>query len=349
MKLSPRFLSSFRALVTAGKKTPATVVTLQRSDLPSASTYKQAPGECDLLVKVEYSTLNYKDAMVVTGTYPGLKPPMVGGIDMVGTVLEIGSDTKNCNVGDKVIVNGWGIGTDHYGGFAEEARVSSAWALPLTPGLTTEDAARIGTAGYTAMLCVQRLESHGCVPSGKPILVSGATGGVGSVAILLLAELGFKVVAVSGKAEAEADYLKSLGASEVVARSGFEGDAKPLGKELYGGAVDSCGGKVLANILPQIAYGGTVAATGLAGGMGLNTTVAPFILRGVTLAGVDSVFVEREKRIAAYSKFAPLLTAAKLSLVSGEDKKIGLAELPSIGEKMLAGQIRGRYLVDLSL
>jgi len=349
MRISPRLFSSFPALVTQGKGSPAVVTSLSRADLPATSTSKPAPGECDLLVKVEYSTLNYKDALVVTGKYPGLKPPMVGGIDLVGEVLETGPTTKDCQVGDKVVVNGWGIGTDHYGGYAGEARINSNWALPLPKGLTTEDAARIGTAGYTAMLCVQALQDHGCAASGKPVLVTGATGGVGSVAILLLAEQGYKVVAVSGKAEAESEYLKGLGATEVIARAGFEGEAKPLGKELYGGAVDSCGGKVLANILPQIAYGGTVAACGLAGGMGLGTTVAPFILRGVTLAGVDSVFASREKRLAAYEKFAPLLTASKLALVSGADMKVGLADLPAIGEKMLAGQIRGRYVVDLSL
>lgn len=249
------------------------------------------------------------------------------------------------------MVNGWGIGTDHYGGYAGEARIRSDWTIPLPEGLSGENAAKIGTAGYTAMLCVQALQLNGLSPATTtlPVLVTGATGGVGSVAILLLSQLGFKVVAVSGKAEAESEYLKSLGAVEVVDRVKFEGEPKPLGRELYAGAVDSCGGKVLANILPQVVHSGAVAACGLAAGMGLATTVAPFILRGVTLAGVESVFLSRERRLTAYSKFSHLLTTDKLSLVSGEDRKVGLAEVPALGEKMLAGQIRGRYLVDLNM
>jgi len=347
MRFSPRLFSSFPALVTKRKGAPATIETLSRSDLPLVSTCKAAPGDCDMLVKVSYSTLNYKDAMVVTGKYPGLKPPMVGGIDLVGTVLETASDTFT--VGDKVLVNGWGIGTDHYGGYAGEARISSGWAIPLPGVLSEEQGAKIGTAGYTAMLCVQALELNGVVPDQSPVLVTGATGGVGSVAIVLLSQLGYKVVAVSGKAEAEGDYLKSLGATEVIDRAQFEGDPKPLGRELYAGAVDSCGGKVLANIIPLVKHSGAVAACGLAAGMGLNTTVAPFILRGVTLAGVESVFLAKERRITAYERFAPLLAGDKLNLVSGDDRKVSLSEVPALGEKMLAGQIRGRYLVDVSL
>lgn len=347
MKLSPRLCSSFQALVTRGKKTPATVETLTRADLPLESTCKAAPGSCDMLVQVEYSTLNYKDAMVVTGTYPGLKPPMIGGIDLVGKVVETGSASHA--VGDSVVVNGWGIGTDHYGGYAGEARVRSDWAIKLPQGMASKDAAKIGTAGYTAMLCAQAMEHSGVTPASGPVLVTGATGGVGSVAILLLSQLGYHVVAVSGKAEAEADYLKSLGAAEVVDRSQFEGEPKPLGRETYGGAIDSCGGKVLANILPQIKHSGVVAACGLAGGMGLGTTVAPFILRGVTLAGVESVFLPMEKRMAAYGRFGPLLTADKLALVSGEERTVGLGQLPDLGGQMLKGNIRGRYVVDLSL
>jgi len=347
MKLSPRLCSSFQALVTRGKKTPATVETLSRTDLPMESTSKAAPGSCDMLVQVEYSTLNYKDAMVVTGSYPGLKPPMVGGIDLVGKVLETGS--TSLAVGDSVVVNGWGIGTDHYGGYAGEARVRSDWALKLPEGMAGKDAAKIGTAGYTAMLCAQAMEHSGVTPAAGPVLVTGATGGVGGVAILLLAQLGYHVVAVSGKAEAEAEYLKSLGAAEVIDRAQFEGEPKPLGREIYAGAIDSCGGKILANILPQVKHSGVVAACGLAGGMGLGTTVAPFILRGVTLAGVESVFQPMEKRIAAYGRFGPLLTTDKLALVSGEERTVGLAQLPDLGVQMLKGNIRGRYVVDLSI
>eukprot|EP00092_Neocalanus_flemingeri_P000479 GFUD01000509.1.p1 GENE.GFUD01000509.1~~GFUD01000509.1.p1 ORF type:complete len:347 (-),score=135.68 GFUD01000509.1:128-1168(-) len=346
MKVSPRLCSSFQALVTRGKA-PATIETLTRADLPMVSTCKAAPGACDMLVQVEYSTLNYKDAMVVTGKYPGLRPPMVGGIDLVGKVLETGS--TSLAVGDTVVVNGWGIGTDHYGGYAGEARVRSDWAIKLPEGMAGKDAAKIGTAGYTAMLCAQAMQHSGVTPASGPVLVTGATGGVGSVAILLLSQLGYQVVAVSGKAEAEAEYLKSLGAADVIDRAQFEGEPKALGRESYAGAIDSCGGKVLANILPQIKHSGVVAACGLAAGMPLGTTVAPFILRGVTLAGVESVFQPLERRLTAYGKFGPLLTADKLSLVSGDDKTVGLGQLPDLGGQMLAGNIRGRYVVDLSI
>ena len=276
-----------------------------------------------------------------------MKPPMIGGIDLVGKVLETGSSSHA--VGDTVVVNGWGIGTDHYGGYAGEARVRSDWAIKLPQGMTGKDAAKIGTAGYTAMLCAQAIQHSGVTPASGPVLVTGATGGVGSVAILLLAQLGYHVVAVSGKAEVEAGYLKSLGAADVIARELFEGEPKPLGRETYGGCIDSCGGKVLANILPQVKHSGAVAACGLAAGMGLSTSVAPFILRGVTLAGVESVFLPMEKRVAAYGKFGPLLTSDKLGLVSGEERTVGLAQLPDLGRQMLAGNIRGRYVVDLTI
>ena len=273
---------------------------------------------------------------------------MVGGIDLVGKVLETGSSSHA--VGDTVVVNGWGIGTDHYGGYAGEARVRSEWAIQLPAGMSSKQAAKIGTAGYTAMLCVQAMEHSGVTPASGPVLVTGATGGVGGVATLLLSQLGYQVVALSGKAGAEAetdrDYLKSLGAVEVLDRSQFEGDAKPLGKEIYGGCVDSCGGQVLANILPQMKYSGVVAACGLAAGMAVPTTVAPFILRGVTLAGVDSVFQPLERRLSAYGRFGSLLTPDKLDLVSGEERTVGLAQLPDLGAQMLKGNLRGRYVVD---
>jgi len=347
MRLSPRVCSSFQALVTRGKA-PGTVETLTRAELPATSTCRAAPGTCDMLVQVEYSSLNYKDALVATGKYPGLKPPMVGGIDLVGKVMETGSSSHA--VGDTVVVNGWGIGTDHYGGYAGEARVRSDWAIKLPGGMSSKEAAKIGTAGYTAMLCAQAMEHSGVTPASGKVLVTGATGGVGGVAIILLSQLGYHVVALSAKpgAEAESDhaYLKSLGAAEVLDRTQFEGEPRPLGKEIYGGAIDSCGGKVLANILPQIKYGGVVSACGLAAGMPFNTTVAPFILRGVTLAGIDSVFQPLEKRLSAYGRFGPLLTTDKLALVSEEERIAGLAQIPELGEQMLKGNIRGRYLVD---
>ncbi|XP_023331817.1 uncharacterized protein LOC111703951 [Eurytemora carolleeae] len=346
MKLPRAVYQQFQALVTRGKF-PASVETLTRADLPSCSTVRAQPGDCDLLVKVQYSTLNYKDAMVVTGKYPGLKPPMVGGIDLVGSVLE--TKSSNLKVGQNVVVNGWGIGTDHYGGYAGEARLRSEWAIPLPSVLTAESAAKIGTAGYTAMLCVQGLENQGLSPGDGPILVTGATGGVGSVSVLLLSQLGYEVIAVSGKAKAEGDYLKSIGASQVLERSEFEVDPKPLGKERFAGCVDSCGGKILANVLTLTKSGGAVSACGLAGGMPLNTTVAPFILRGVTLVGIESVFLKTEKRLAAYERFSPLLTSDKLALVSGEGQTVGLAALPELGMQMLKGGVRGRYIVDLSL
>lgn len=344
MRVSKSLCQQFQALVTRGKS-PATVETLSRSDLPASSTVKIQPGECDMLVQVQYSTLNYKDALVVTGKYPGLKPPMVGGIDLVGKVLE--TKSTSLKVGDSVVVNGWGIGTDHYGGYAGEARLKSEWAIPLPSSLSPQCAAKIGTAGYTAMLCVQALEENGVKPADGKVLVTGATGGVGSVSILLLSQLGYQVTAVSGKA-AEADYLKSLGASEVLNRSDFESDPKPLGKELFAGSVDSCGGKILANVLSMTKGRGTVAACGLAGGMALPTTVAPFILRGVTLAGIESVFLPTEKRLTAYNKFSPLLTPDKLALVSGDGQTVGLGELPGLGGKMLKGEVKGRYIVDLA-
>jgi len=346
MKLSPRLCSSFPALITRGK-TPATVETLSRTDLPSSSTVKSQPGDCDLLVKVDYSTLNYKDALVVTGKYPGLKPPMIGGIDLVGTVLEAGSDSPH-KAGDSVLCNGWGVGTDHYGGYAGEARLRSAWAIPLPAGLTGSQAAQIGTAGYTAMLCVDAIQRSGVTPESGPVLVSGTPGGVGSVATVLLAHLGYHVVAVTGPDGSHADYLKTLGAAELLDRDKLQGDPKPLGKELYGGCVDSAGGNVLANILPLIKHSGAVAACGLAAGMPLNTTVAPFILRGVTLAGVDSVFMPVERRLAVYNKFGSILGSGKLDLLAGDGKTVGLGGVLELAKEMLKGNITGRYVVDVN-
>jgi len=345
MRVSKSLCQQFQALVTRGKA-PATVETLSRADLPASSTVRASPGECDTLVKVDYSTLNYKDALVVCGKYPGLKPPMVGGIDLVGKVLETKSDTLK--VGDSIVVNGWGIGTDHFGGYAAEAKIKSSWAIPLPETLSGQCAAKIGTAGYTAMLCVQALETQGVKPDDGVILVTGATGGVGSVSILLLSQLGYKVAAVTGKAGSEGDYLKSLGASEVVDRADFESDPKPLAKEKFAGCVDSCGDKILANALSMTKAYGAVAACGLAKGMALNTTVAPFILRGVTLVGIESVFLPTEKRLSAYNKYAPMLTPDKLGLVCGEDQAVGLADLPELGANMLKGKVKGRYIVDVN-
>jgi len=346
MRLSARLLSSFPALVTRGKKAPATVETLTTADLPQTSTVKASPGECDLLLDVKFSTLNYKDALTATGTYPGLRPPMVGGIDVVGVVRETGSD--RFREGDEVVVNGWGVGTDHFGGFAGAARVRSDWAVKLPAGLTMVNAAKIGTAGYTAMLCVHGLVERGVAPSSGPVLVTGAPGGVGSVAILLLKSLGYEVHALGGKDAPHTDYITALGASQVLDRAEMEGAGRPLGKEKWAGGVDSCGDKILANLLSMVKYRGAVSACGLAAGMSLPTTVAPFILRGVTLVGIDSVFLPTPLRLEAYNKYAPLLTEEGLNLVCGGDNVVGLGQVVDLSNKMLAGAIRGRYVVDLS-
>ncbi|KAL7566924.1 hypothetical protein ACA910_008647 [Epithemia clementina (nom. ined.)] len=346
--------SGFRALVTRAKKTLAKVEQLTRAELPSTSTVKQSSGkECNLTIRVSYSNLNYKDALVVTGTYPGLKVPMVGGIDLVGKVVEatkLSADTAKFNVGDTVLVNGFGMGTDHSGGYAQEAKIPSEWAIPLPDEMTELDAAKIGTAGYTSMLCVGALVNSGVKPDDGPIIVTGATGGVGSIAIALLSQLGYEVVAVSGKADDPETntYLKRLGVSSVVPRAELEAEPKPLGKELYAGCVDTVGGVVLANVLSMIKYGGKVANCGLAGGMALSTTVAPFILRGVSLLGIDSVFADHAARKQAYSTYGPVLVKSNLlNLICDDSHILELEQVPETAEKMLEGKIRGRYVVKL--
>ena len=246
-------MSNFKALITKAKKTPASIESLSIAELPKESTVKQSPGKCDTIVNVKYSNLNYKDALVVLGTYPGLKPPMVPGIDLVGTIES--SESGKFQAGDSVLINGFGVGTDHFGGFAEKASVRHEWLMPLPSGLDPLDAARIGTAGYTAMLCVDALKKGGVDPNAGEVLVTGASGGVGTVALALLSELGYKVAAVTGKADPDvAELLTKLGASSIVARSNFEADAKPLAKETYVGAVDTVGGNVLTNIITMVSY-----------------------------------------------------------------------------------------------
>ena len=315
MRLSRSLFSSFPALVTRGTGQVG-VETLTVSDLPGECLYKHTRGRCDMLVKVDFSTLNYKDALVVSGRYPGLNTPMVGGCDIVGRVVE--DRSGRLKEGEEIVINGWGVGTDHYGGYAGLASLRSCWAMELPGEMTGRQAASIGTAGYTAMLCLQVMEQLGLQPSKGPVLVTGATGGVGSTAVLLLSQLGYQVTAVTGKADTEGDYLRSLGAEEVRDRRELEGEPRPLGKETYAGCVDSCGGRVLANVLPLIKYGGVVSACGLASGMSLTSTVAPFILRGVTLAGVESALLPLHRRRLVYSRFGPLLTQDKLSLLSGD-------------------------------
>ena len=297
----------------------------------------------DVTVKIEYSTLNYKDGLAITNRGPVVRSwPMVAGIDGSGTVLH--SSHPQWKAGDKLIHNGWGVGEGHWGGLAQKARLKGDWLVPLPAAFTPKQAMSIGTAGYTAMLCVLALERHGVTPDKGEILVTGANGGVGSVAVALLARLGFTVVASTGR-PAEADYLKQLGAAEVIDRALLTEPGRPLAKERWAGAVDTVGSHTLANVCASMRYRGTVAACGLAQGMDLPATVAPFILRGVTLAGVDSVMCPRAERIEAWNRLARDLDMSKLDLITHE---IGLAEAIPTAAALLAGQVRGRVVVDVN-
>lgn len=298
--------------------------------------------EGDTVVRVDYSTLNYKDGLVITGAAPvARKFPMIPGIDLAGTVE---SSSGNFKPGDKVVLNGYGLSETHFGGYAQKARVKADWLVPLAGDMTTHDAMAIGTAGYTAMLCVMALEDHGVKPDSGPVLVTGAAGGVGSVAIAVLAHLGYEVVASTGR-ETESEYLTQLGAARVVPRSDFEGNARPLAKDLYAGAVDAVGSKTLANVLSMIKYGGSVAACGLAGGMDLPTSVAPFILRGVNLLGIDSVQAPMARRREAWKRLDTDLDLSKLEAMT-ED--VPLSKIEDYAKKILAGQVRGRIVVDVN-
>jgi len=297
----------------------------------------------DVLVRVAHSTVNYKDGLAVTGQGPIIRKfPLIPGIDLAGTVES--SDHPDFKVGDGVILNGYGVGEHHHGGFAQYARLKGDWLVPLPEAFSTDQAMAIGTAGYTAMLCVMALERHGLNPESGPVLVTGASGGVGSVAVSLLSGLGYKVIASSGKS-AERAYLEGLGAGEVIDRSELGEPGKPLGKERWAGAVDSVGSHTLANVLAQTNYGGTVAACGLAQGMDLPTTVVPFILRGVTLAGVDSVMAPRGLRLQAWSRLAQELKPSALQNIS---KIIGLDQVPEIAQQIIQGKVRGRVVVDVN-
>jgi len=299
--------------------------------------------EGDVRVKVLYSTLNYKDGLAITGKGPVVRSfPMVPGIDFAGEVLE--SSSPDFKVGDMVLLNGWGVGEGHWGGLAQQARVKSDWLIPLPKGLTAKQALAIGTAGYTAMLCIMALEKHGTKPSDGEVLVTGAAGGVGSIAIALLSKLGFKVVASTGRM-AEADYLKKLGATEVIDRASLSVPGKPLAKERWAAVVDSVGSHTLANACAQTKSDGAVAACGLAQGMDFPSTVAPFILRGVTLYGINSVTVPRGKRIAAYEQLSKLLDLKTLDEISHE---ISLADSIEYAQKLMAGNVRGRLIVDVN-
>ncbi|MCP5409217.1 MAG: oxidoreductase [Chromatiaceae bacterium] len=299
--------------------------------------------EGDVRLRVSHSTLNYKDGLAITGKGPVVRRfPMIPGVDLVGTVEE--SESPDYQVGDSVVLNGWGVGEVHWGGLAQKARLKGEWLVPLPPQFTPRQAMAIGTAGYTAMLCVLALERHGVTPDKGEILVTGAAGGVGGVAVALLSKLGYTVVGVSGRPE-ESDYIKSLGASEVLPRAEFTSPAKPLAKERWAGAVDVVGSHTLANVCASSRYRGVVTACGLAGGMDFPATVAPFILRGVTLAGIDSVMCPRPERLVAWQRLGTDLDISKLDMISGE---IGLAEVIPMAGKLMDGQVRGRVVVDVN-
>jgi acrylyl-CoA reductase (NADPH) len=296
----------------------------------------------DVTVRVEWSTINYKDGLAITGKAPVVRRfPMIPGIDFAGTVET--STHPDWKPGDKVILNGWGTGETHLGAYGEKARVKGQWLVRLPAGLSARDAMAIGTAGYTAMLAVMALERHGIAPDRGPVLVTGAAGGVGSVAVALLAKLGFAVIASTGRTT-EADYLKSLGAAEIVDRAELTGQPRPLAKERWAGAIDSVGSSTLANALSMTKYGGAVAACGLAGGMDLPTSVAPFILRGVSLLGIDSVQCSPKLRTEAWRRLDLDLDRAKLAAMTRE---IGLSEVIETAGTILEGRVRGRIVVKI--
>ncbi|MET0481900.1 MAG: MDR family oxidoreductase [Aestuariivirgaceae bacterium] len=298
--------------------------------------------EGDVTIAVEHSSVNYKDGLAITGKAPIIRRfPLIPGIDLAGVVIS--STHDGFTAGDRVILNGWGVGESHHGGFAQRARVKGDWLVKMPEALDSSRAMAIGTAGYTAMLAVTALEDHGVLPTSGDVLVTGAAGGVGSIAIVLLAGLGYRVVASTGRLTEE-PYLRSLGAAQVVDRSEFAGPVKPLAKARFAGAVDSVGSTTLANVLSQIDYGGAVAACGLAQGMDLPSSVAPFILRAVTLAGIDSVMCPTGRRERAWSRLARDLDLGKLGVITSQ---IPLDDVPLVAEEIVAGKVRGRVVVDL--
>jgi len=300
--------------------------------------------EGDVTVAVSHSTVNYKDGLAISGRAPiARRFPMIPGIDLAGIVER--SSCPHFKAGDQVLINGFGLGETHYGGFSQVARVRSEWLVAIPPVFSAAEAMAIGTAGYTAMLCVMALENARITPDSGPVLVSGAAGGVGSVAIALLARLGYHVVASTGRLQEES-YLKTLGAAEVLSRTEFLGEPRSLAKERWAGAIDSVGSRTLANVLASIKYGGAVAACGLAGGMDLPTSVAPFILRGVSLLGIESVHMPMAKRLQAWARLAHDLDREKLA---GMTRTIGLKNVFQAAEEVLSGQVRGRLVVDMSL
>jgi acrylyl-CoA reductase (NADPH) len=327
-------LATFKAIRIdkADKGTTAALTQFDEADLM----------EGDVTVRVEWSTVNYKDGLAVTGKAPVVRRfPMIAGIDFAGTVEQ--STHPQWKAGDKVICNGWGQGETHLGAYAEKARVKGDWLVRLPAGMSARDAMAIGTAGYTAMLSVLALERHGLTPASGPVVVTGAAGGVGSVAIAVLSKLGYHVIASTGRTS-EAEYLKNLGATEVIDRNELAAPAKPLARERWAGGVDSVGTTTLANLLSMTSYGGAIAACGLAGGMDLPTSVAPFILRGVCLLGIESVMCPIELRKIAWNRLVSDLDRGKLAEITHE---IGLDQVIDTGAKILAGQVRGRIVVKI--
>lgn len=298
-------------------------------------------GEGNVTVAVEWSTVNYKDGLALAGKRIMQRLPMVGGIDLAGTVEA--SDDPAYAPGDKVVLNGWGLSQDHHGGYATKARVPGEWLVPLPGAFSTRDAMAVGTAGYTAMLCVLALEHGGLTPAAGDVLVTGAAGGVGSVAVALLSKLGYRVLASTGRA-AEADYLRGLGADEIVDRGTLSEAGPPIGRERWAGAVDSVGSHTLANVLAQTKYRGVVAACGLAQGIDLPASVAPFILRNITLAGIDSVNAPRDVRLTAWERLARDLDLSKLAATVRE---VALDEVPAVAAAILKGEVRGRTVVKV--
>ena len=296
----------------------------------------------DVTVRVSHSTLNYKDGLALTGKAPVVRRfPMIPGIDMAGVVES--SSHPGIKAGDAVVLNGWGTGETHLGAYAQKARVKGEWLVPLPKGMSAAQAMAIGTAGYTAMLAVMALERHGMKPADGEAVVTGAAGGVGSVAIALLSKLGWRVIASTGRM-GEADYLKSLGASQIIDRAELSAPGRPLGKERWAAGIDSVGSVTLANLLAQTKYNGAVAACGLAQGMDLPASVAPFILRGVALLGIDSVMCPKARRLEAWARLARDLDHAKLAAIT---TTVGLGEVIGMGAEILAGKVRGRVVVEI--
>ena len=296
----------------------------------------------DVTVAVEATTVNYKDGLAITGAAPVVRKfPLIPGIDFAGTVIS--SDNPDWKAGDKVVLNGWGVGETHHGAYAARARVKGDWLVPLPDGMSAREAMAVGTAGYTAMLCILALERHGIDPARGPVVVTGAAGGVGSVAVAVLSRLGYQVVASTGR-EAEHGYLKDLGAAEIIDRAELSGPAKPLARERWAGGVDAVGSHTLANVLSMTSYGGAVAACGLAQGMDLPTSVAPFILRGVSLLGIDSVMAPKEIRMEAWRRIAADLDRDKLAAMT---TVMPFDDVIKAAGDIIAGSVRGRLVIEM--